>query len=538
MPRGGVADMRATARALCAVLLAGAVPAPAQSVADEIRSILEARAHPSSEVTPSRAAWSDLRKIYEPTEGAPLWVAGGRPSVPAQMMLEALLAAGNQGLRPADYGAARLAAEIPRLASGSATAKETALVDTAMTLSVLRLASDLHYGRIDPRAAGFGPLGKRSALDRPAFVTALAQAQDPAARLRLLDPPFPIYPRLRSALVRIRDLARRGLVPVPTLMAVLRPGESSPQVPALRRLLETLGDLSRGHTGAPDPNLYDRSLEEAVRGFQHRHGLDIDGIVGPATLRQMHVPLAERARQIELAMERLRWLPGPDAERFVVVNIPEFRLFAFYTGRPRPHLIMDVVVGRSARLTRTPAMRADMTAVVFRPYWDVPPSIAKREILPRMERDSGYLERHHMEIVGRRVRQRPGVGNSLGLVKFVLPNRHHIYLHDTPARALFGRARRDFSHGCIRLADPAALAEFVLANRTGWDHQRITEAMTRGRNNVTVPVEPEVPVFLFYTTAIVDLDDRIHFFEDIYGHDDTLRRILDEALEKRGRPPY
>jgi murein L,D-transpeptidase YcbB/YkuD len=278
--------------------------------------------------------------------------------------------------------------------------------------------------------------------------------------------------------------------------------------------------------GAADSDLYDPSLVEAVRSFQVRHGLEVDGIVGPVTLRQLRVPPSERALQIELAIERLRWFPEPLGERFIIVNIPAFRLLAFEADLSAPRLVIDVVVGKAARLMRTPVMHADMTTVVFRPYWEVPPGIAKREILPRIERDPGYLKRQRMEIVGGRVRQRPGEGNALGLVKFLLPNRYQVYLHDTPARALFGRARRDFSHGCIRLADAPALAEFVLANRPGWDRQRIEEAMRRGKNDVHIAVDPPIPVYLFYTTAIVDSEDRVHFFDDIYGHDAALREML------------
>jgi len=287
-----------------------------------------------------------------------------------------------------------------------------------------------------------------------------------------------------------------------------------------------LGDLAPEASDATDPIVYDPPLAEAVRRFQERHGLEIDAIVGPATFRELRVPVSERIEQIELAMERLRWLPEPRAARHLIVNIPAFRLLAFETGEPHPLLMMDVVVGKAAALTKTPVMQADMTTVVFRPYWDVPPGIAQREILPRIRRDPGYLSRNRMEIVGGRVRQRPGDGNALGLVKFLFPNPYHVYMHDTPARGLFARARRDFSHGCIRLADATALAELVLNNRPAWNRQRIDQAMHRGKNDVRVPVEPPIQVYLFYATAIVDHENRIRFFQDIYGHDTTLRRML------------
>lgn len=519
--------------AFCMLLLASLSNAQAQqSIPEQIRSIVESGSHPYA-VSASAAAWRELRHVYERNEWTPLWVTEQGATPTAVTVLEAMRTSDGDGLRPADYRVDRLAGEMRRLTVQSPSAKETALFDTAMTASVLRLVSDLHYGRIDPAAAGFGPLGEREALDAAAFVSGLAQAEDPAARLRRLDPPFPIFARLRSALARMKDLARRDAVHIAADMPVLHAAESGSQVPALRRLLEMLGDLAPGAAEAADSEIYDPALVEAVRSFQQRHGLQVDGVVGPRTLQQLRVPLSERVRQIELAMERLRWLPEPRADRFIIVNIPEFRLLVFQSGDARPRLSMEVVVGKAAPLTKTPVMQADMTAVVFRPYWNVPRSIARREILPRVERDPGYLKRNRMEIVGGRVRQRPGEGNALGLVKFLMPNRYDVYLHDTPARSLFERARRDFSHGCIRLADAAALAEFVLANRPGWDRRRIEEAMTRGKNNVRVPIEPPIPVYLFYATAIVDVDGRIHFFQDIYGHDARLKRMLAALAERR-----
>lgn len=526
--------MRICIVVLSLLSLASAGAARGQSIPGEIRAVVESGEHPYA-VTTSGVPWDELRRVYQANEWTPLWTTEQGPSRPGATVLQAMRTSDNDGLRPADYGVDRLTSELQRLTGGRSSARAAALFDTAMTSSVLRFVSDLYGGRIDPKAVGFGPLGERRPLDPVAFVIALARANDPAARLRQLDPSFPIFDRLRSALARMKELAGWQSVPIAE-MKVLHPGESSPAVPVLRNRLRMLGDYAPTGAEASDPKLYDPPLVEAVRSFQERHGLEIDGVVGPATLRQLRVPLPVRVRQIELAMERLRWLPAPEAERFIVVNIPEFRLLVFETGDAAPLLDMEVVVGKAAPLTKTPVMQADMTTVVFRPYWNVPPSIAKREIFPRVERDPGYLKRNRMEIVGGRVRQRPGEGNALGLVKFLLPNPYHVYLHDTPARALFGRARRDFSHGCIRLADAAALAELVLANQPGWERRRIDEAMTHGKDNVRVPVEPPIPVYLFYATAIVDVGGRIHFFEDIYGHDATLQRLLDALAAKRRSP--
>jgi murein L,D-transpeptidase YcbB/YkuD len=226
-------------------------------------------------------------------------------------------------------------------------------------------------------------------------------------------------------------------------------------------------------------------------------------------------------QQIELAMERIRWLSAEAAGRSVIVNIPEFRLRAFERGDVEPRLSMKVVVGSVVRRTRTPVVHGHMRWVVFRPYWDVPPSIARKELLPRAARDPGYLASEAMEFAGGRLRQRPGPRNALGLVKFVFPNPFDVYLHDTPQKAYFAWNRRDFSHGCIRVADAAALAEFVL----GWDRGRVTAAMREGPDNRRVELREPVPVYVVYTTVGVE-DDRISFFDDIYGYDAVLAREI------------
>jgi murein L,D-transpeptidase YcbB/YkuD len=189
---------------------------------------------------------------------------------------------------------------------------------------------------------------------------------------------------------------------------------------------------------------------------------------------------------------------------------------------------MNVVVGKAARKTQTPIVHANMTYLVFRPYWEVPPKIAREEILPKVAQDPTYLKRHRMTFVGSRVRQLPGPDNALGLVKFIFPNPHHVYLHDTPQRALFRRARRDFSHGCIRVAEPARLAQWVLRDQDGWDPARIERAMQQGADNRWIQLEHPVPVYLLYSTVVVGSDDRIGFHEDIYGHDTELLELLEK----------
>jgi murein L,D-transpeptidase YcbB/YkuD len=302
--------------------------------------------------------------------------------------------------------------------------------------------------------------------------------------------------------------------------------------------------------------VYDDATVEAVRRFQERHGLQGDGIIGQATQRALAVPTAWRIRQIEMALERLRWLPDFGGGRLVAVNIPMFRLWAWdaVPSDDPPSLEMAVVVGRALD-HRTPVFAGEMRQVIFRPYWNIPRSIVQAEILPASRHHPGYLTREHLEIVlgtgddgkvlaetpenvallasGRaRLRQRPGPTNALGLVKFLLPNDNDVYLHDTPETVLFKRARRDFSHGCIRVEAPAALAAWVLKDQPGWSLDAVRSAMD-GPATRAVDLPVPITVVIFYTTAIVEprLGD-VHFADDLYGQDTA----LDRALSKDARP--
>ena len=305
-------------------------------------------------------------------------------------------------------------------------------------------------------------------------------------------------------------------------------------------------------TASDGTPLYDAALVEAVKRFQARHILDADGVVGSATIEALNVPLAARVRQLELAMERGRWLPALSERPMVFVNVPIFRLWASDPVRGEEALRMNVVVGKSLSHS-TPLFVQEMEYVIFRPYWNPPYSIVKEEILPRARRDPSYLDAERFEIVatgdddakalpatpenldaveaGRLyVRQKPGPENSLGLAKFIFPNQENVYMHGTPAPHLFARTRRDFSHGCIRLENPTGLAEWVLRDVPGWTRERIDEAMQAERPKQVNLREP-LRVVIFYDTVHVNSENVVHFVSDIYGHD----RILDEALE-RGYP--
>jgi murein L,D-transpeptidase YcbB/YkuD len=285
---------------------------------------------------------------------------------------------------------------------------------------------------------------------------------------------------------------------------------------------------------------------EAVKRFQRRHGLDPDGWLGRETLRELDTPLSYRVLQLELTLERWRWIPHTFPQPPVVVNIPEFRLRAF-DEHHRVALSMKVVVGQAFR-HQTPVFAARMRCVVFRPYWNVPMSIQRSELIPKIERDRSYLNEHGYQIVDMkgnvvtegsvtrsilqrldsgklRIRQKPGLENSLGLIKFAFPNEHDVYLHGTPATQLFSKARRDFSHGCIRVEDPVALAAWVLKRNPAWNLDRIRAAIN-GDHMIQVNLEQPIPVLILYGTAVIEENGEVHFFDDIYGDDKALARVL------------
>ena len=494
----------------------------------------------------------ELATLYDAVGSRALWVDEyGHPTGDAHEALDLLSGAETEALDPADYDAPALKGEAGILENAlNPTASSIADFDTRLSEATLRYLEHLHNGRIDPRAIGFrmtAPREDHNYAERLRAAVAGHRVQHLATELA---PPLVLYRNLREMLRRYRDLAADAtLARLRMPERTIRPGDSAADLGPLIELLGRLGDLPASPP-ASLPETYDEPLVGAVKRFQQRHGLEADGIIGSGTRAALNVPLTDRVRQIELALERLRWLPHLDSERFVAVNIPMFHLWAWDSipANGAPSFGMNVIVGRSLN-RQTPVFVEQMDYIVFRPYWNVPSSIVRGEILPAIARDPAYLERHDMEIVsgqgddgriqpptadsieqlrqGRlRVRQRPGPRNSLGAVKFVFPNDANVYLHSTPAPQLFSQSRRDFSHGCVRVEDPVALAEWALKSENGWTRDRIIAAMNGPRPmqvNLTRPIQ----VILFYITAAVMPDDgSVHFAQDIYGHDARLDRAL------------
>jgi len=371
-------------------------------------------------------------------------------------------------------------------------------------------------------------------------------ASDISAVLDEIEPPFATYRRTEQALARYVQLAREDDgEKLPTPPKPIDPGQTYAGVPRLVRLLTLVGDLPPG-TQPHDSQIYDSTLAEGVRRFQRRHGLDDDGRIGPATIIQLNVPLSDRVRQLQLTLERWRWLPTEFSAPPIIVNIPDFRLRALDENN-KVALEMRVVVGK-AMSTQTPVFTRDMTFIVLRPYWNVPPGILRRSTMPAIKRDRNYVAKQNFEITtldgkvvtsgpvsddvlaqlqaGKlAIRQKPGANNALGLVKLMFPNEYSVYLHSTPSTELFSQSRRDFSAGCIRVEKPAELTTWVLRNNPGWTLDRVQQGMQSGKDNVTVTLARVVPVFIVYGTAIA-YENEVHFYDDIYGHDRKLAAVL------------
>ena len=496
-----------------------------------------------------------LEALYGAEPGALFWFDGRTPRGVVADCLETLARADRSGLDPADYDAASLSARWAELKAAPPSAVDAARFDVGLSAALMRLIGDVHQGRVDPRSVDFDidVSGKR--LDLPAVLRSARDGGGCAAAFAAAEPPFDAYRRLVEALARYRALAARGEPPLlPALgprVKKIEPGKPWPGVTPLDARLRALGDLPEGApppSTAPDGTpLYVGAVVDGVKHYQDRHALEPDGVIGRGTLAALDTPFTARIRQIELALERMRWLPLLPDRSVIFVNVPLFMLWALEPENPGNPIRMRVVTGKSAGHA-TPIFIEKLRYVVFRPYWNPPPSIVKSEILPHARRDPGYLDRQNMEIVegsaddapalpatpenlslvasGKLIlRQRPGEKNSLGLSKFIFPNANNVYMHGTPARSVFSRARRDYSHGCIRVEDPSTLAEWVLREDPEWNRARIEEAMAGDRPR-QVNLKTPIPVIVFYDTVMVLHDGTAHFSDDYYGHDAKLEEAL------------
>ena len=333
-----------------------------------------------------------------------------------------------------------------------------------------------------------------------------------------LEPVNRQYNLLKNYLLTYYDIEKKGswsLIKADKKSYKLN--DSSSSLIAIKKRLFLTGDLIKEDTTA----IFTKELEDAVKSFEKRYGLKEDSIITTTLLSEMNRPVEERLQQILINMERIRWVPAEPATDYLLVNIPEFRLHVYDKGKYA--WSANVVVGSTAN--STVIFTGNLKYVVFSPYWNVPSSILKKEVLPGIAKNKNYLARHHMEWNGNSVRQKPGPWNSLGQVKFLFPNNYSIYLHDTPSKSLFNEERRTFSHGCIRVSEPKKLAQFLLRNDANWDSVKITRAMNAGKEQFYSMKDP-VPVFIGYFTAWVDREGKLNFRDDVYGHDKKMKERL------------
>lgn len=490
-------------------------------------------------------SWKAVREIYADRRHAPLWVSGKQPQPHARALVEAIAASEAQGLRIGDYDLAGLKGALEAAyRNGGAEPAALAELDIRLTTLFLSYGRDLLAGRLDPKTVDRDWYIRMRAATADSVLRATARSADLVKAIGDLAPGQPDYRALAAELARYRAVqAAGGWVAV---KAPLRVGASGPEVLALRSRLAASGDLDSSAVSAPT---FDEPLAQTVTRFRQRHGLPAGGGLDAAALKALNVPIAQRIRQLELNLERFRWLPNDFGDRYVFVNVPDFHLRAFDGGKEV--LDMRVIVGEEYD-QETPVFADTMSYVEFRPYWNVPRSITIEEIAPKVRARSDFLRANNYEIVpvsGKqepvdprsvdwndveaedfpyRVRQGPGPTNALGLVKFMFPNRFNIYMHDTPAQHLFHQHRRAMSHGCIRLQHPDRFAEYVLAGVPEWTLERIAEAMQQEETQ-QVRVKRTLPVYILYLTAFVQ-DGRVQYRDDLYGTDErALTRLSKPA---------
>jgi L,D-transpeptidase YcbB len=486
---------------------------------------------------PIRQRREALEAYYQTFGGELLWLASSR----ANALISRLKNAEADGLDPNDYPSKQLATIS---ATGpSADKRGLAIIELYFSSAFLEYASDLKVGRFLPSKVDPNFFIESRTIDQQAALKDLAQTDSIDRFFDAWQPPGQRYAALRTVLAKYRALAAKGGWNTIPLGESIKPGMSDPRIPAIRTRL-SLTDAASGEVGAAEGQLYGNALVEVVKRFQARQGLEGDGVIGSTTIVAMNVPVQERIKSIILAMERLRWMPENLGQQYLIVNIAGFELRRVNAGKVEER--MAVVVGKPYH--RTPVFSDRIRFLEFNPYWNVPPDIAVNEELPVLRRNPAGLSAQGFEVVrGNQVsdpssvdwasvgpghfpyqlRQRPGPNNALGRVKFMFPNPHNVYLHDSPARNLFERNVRAFSHGCIRLSRPLDLAEQVLrvGGVQGWTKERINDVVASTKNTVVNLREP-LPVHITYLTAWAD-DGVANFRQDIYGHDAKLLAALE-----------
>lgn len=546
------------------------------NVGKAISALLESKRNPLLSKADFSGQAKNVARLYQFNAMRPVWLGIGDHEKNLNDGLAVLLNSAADGLEPSTYDAEELDRALRQLKSQpEPDPRALAAQDVAMSISMLRYLHDLHYGRIDPREFNYPrPYGLKPAIDLAGVLQKHLDMQAIADLPDELAPQLKQYKQLKQALAEFRQQAQMTQPPPLTLQKSLHPGETDPDFPALRLRLRDLGYLRpEDYSGAADAEIqYDESSAAALARFQEDQGLQADGVIGKQTLALLNRTPEQKIALIELSMERLRWLPELPEGRQILVNIPAFQLWALNSREDDNALNMRVIVGK-AKENQTPILWEHMEYLEFMPYWNIPKSILDKEIMPKIHSNGGYLASQNIELIERpappsqqpppppalaegeqaadavtvpaaepvkrvwfRARQRPGNKNPLGRVKFIFPNNEDVYMHDTPMHGAFNRDRRDLSHGCVRVSEPEKLAEFVLENQEGWDRQSIEQAMA-GSKTQRVSLRKSIPVLFFYNTAFAGQDNKLRFYQDIYGYDLQLREALQHKPEKPALVP-
>jgi murein L,D-transpeptidase YcbB/YkuD len=536
--------------ALCLLCcLSGQVPAYA-GVRDEalVKALQTQIMQPDSVSQALAMDWTYLERWYAQRQYAPVWTNMNGPNQRASILRQILHVADQEGLTPQAFHLSAIESSWHRH-----TPADLAALDILLSDAFFRYATQVRTGRLSP-----GDVDPQWHIATPqihplSLLQKMLKRKDFETAMRSLPPPQSGYQRLREALAHYRRLAARGGWPRLSSGTTLRPGTHSAQIAILRQRLIAEGDLP--NTAVANPRVFDPALKFAVDRFQVRHGLKMDGIVGPATRGAMNVSIADRITQIKLNMERWRWLPRRLGKRYLIVNTAGYNLTAFDQGRAR--FSMWVVIGKQER--QTPEIKGTLHTVVFNPYWTVPTTIAVEDLIPAQLRNPHYLQARkirvfanlarHIEVDPRKVdwaqytkenfpyvlRQDPGPYNPLGRYKFLFSNGFDVYLHDTPTRHLFALKQRAFSSGCIRVENPLQLARFLLAANPGWDEEHIREAAASGLTR-EVKLAHSLPIYLVYLTAWVGPDNSVHFYPDVYARDQAIAACVSSSQHDSALP--
>jgi murein L,D-transpeptidase YcbB/YkuD len=529
--------------------------------AEKIQPLVQSTRLPFLKIPDVGVYQAPVQTFYDDRNDEIAWTRDGQPTAQAKAFTQAFKEADKKGLNPEDYDSSRWDGRVQALASKADDA--IAQYDVAMTIAVMRYVSDLRIGRLNPQHFNFDINAESKKYDLPEFVSDNAvDAEDVPKLIASVEPDNEEYRKTEQALAHYLDLAKQqaasGAQDLPTVAKTVSTGGSYPAIPVLVARLKLEGDLDDSDAAPEDGNAgsttYTAALSEGVKNYQMRHSLTPDGKLTAATIASMNVPLSQRVLQLDASLERWRWLPNEYVNPRLMVNLPEFMLRG-YGEDHQQEFSMRVVVGKMVGEHETPVFTHMMKYLIFRPYWNVPVDIARKELVPHMNASKGYLAAKNFEVTdgkgqietsytaeqvahgGLLVREKPGPKNSLGLVKFMFPNEYDIYLHSTPAVELFNRTRRDFSHGCIRVQHPDELAAWVLKgqqdkDQQDWDLEKVQDAMNNGADNHQVNLKTPLPIVIFYLTARVDENGKVDFFDDIYKYDEKMIAILQKG------PPY